>query len=408
MRQHPVTHAFRLITALLCALLLAGLSACAASGPALPPNSTSIPASVGRAEKAGDAPAVSHAIPSLEERYFISRLPDDEQAVCTQLYGGIANFEENISFDTPVSEKTLENLMWLLSYDCPELFQINGEYSYFVQEDAPGMALSVHPTYILTKDEYEKASVKVGAVLDQLKSAVSGMSQYDAEKRIYDWIIDHCSYAEDGAFDGTAYGALVLGRARCEGYSKAFSLALRGAGITDLILTGEAWSSDESGPKAAQKHAWNVVKIGDAWYQTDITWDDSDGRLPQGVCYAYFNLTDGDIYKSRTLDGYYSTLAPPVCTSSESNYYARTGQFVQDGENVKEALYAALNGALGADVNAVSLRLSTDGQSRELTDKLEKWMTSWYRGHKFSSGSYNWTQFSVSDVFCIMDITYKK
>jgi transglutaminase/protease-like cytokinesis protein 3 len=123
------------------------------------------------------------------------------------------------------------------------------------------------------------------------------MDVYGTQLLIYDSIIDGCTYREDGTHAGTVYGALILGEARCEGYSKALCMALRAAGIESLILTGEAWSLEEGQAARPEKHAWNVAKLGDGYYQMDVTWDDPDGALPQGTCYAYFNLTDEAMYK---------------------------------------------------------------------------------------------------------------
>lgn len=346
-------------------------------------------------------------IPNLEEKYFIKRLPEEERSICEQMYAGIQNFEQEIRFNKPVSEQKLKELMWLLSYDCPELYQINGEYSYFVQESDPELALSMQPTYILTESEYEAAQAELRAVVDELQQQAATLTQYETQLLFYNWLIEHCTYREDGEYDGTAYGALVLGYARCEGYSKALSLLLRRAGIECLTLTGEAWSTDGAQPKAPQKHAWNVARIDGAYYQMDITWDDSDGLLPHGSSYAYFNLTDEEIYKSRTLDSMYETLALPACTEYASNYFVKSGNYVPDGESIKDALHEALDAALARGEDFVSLRLATDAQREELTTHLEKWMTSWYRNNHFSSGSYNWTTFSISNVFSLMDIVYE-
>lgn len=346
---------------------------------------------------------VSTGIPDLHEKYFIKRLPMEELKICEQMYEGIQRFEQEIRFEKPISEQKLKKLMWLLSYDCPELYQINGEYSYFVQENDPERALSMQPTYILTSAEYAAAQAEMRSVVDALARQAAGLSEYETQLLFYNALIEGCTYREDGEYDGTAYGALVLGYARCEGYSKALGLLLREAGIECLTLTGEAWSTDDTQPKAPQKHAWNVARIDGAYYQMDITWDDSDGALPRGSFYAYFNLTDQDIYKSRTLDSIYETLDLPSCTENDCNYFIKTDSYISDGEDVQDGLYQALDNALERGEDFVSIRLSTDAQREEMTSHLEKWMTSWYRRNHFS-GSYNWTAFSISNVFSVMDI----
>ena len=409
MRYRLKSGMFRMLTCIVLTLVTASFSACNilydAPGTTLSPApSTSLPATN---SPANTVEIESAGIPDFNQKYFIKRLPAEELRICEQMYAGIQNFEQEIRFEHPISEQKLKKLMWLLSYDCPELYQINGEYSYFVQESDPEQALSMQPTYILTELEYEAAQKDLRSVVDALERQAEGLSEYEAQLLFYKSMIERCTYREDGKYDGTAYGALVLGYARCEGYSKALSLLLREAGIECLTLTGEAWSTDDTQPKAPQKHAWNVARIDGAYYQMDITWDDSDGMLPHGSTYAYFNLTDQEIYKSRTLDSLYETLALPSCTEDESNYFVKSGNYVPDGESLKDALHEALDAALARGDDFVSVRLSTDAQREELTSQLEKWMTSWYHKNHFSSGSYNWTTFSISNVFSLMDIVYE-
>ena len=349
-----------------------------------------------------------NGIPNFNSKYFLKQLSQEDQRICAQMYVGISNFEQEIKFSAPVSEKKLKTLMWLLSYDCPELFQINGEYSYFVQENKPDLALSIQPTYIFTKEAYLDAKSNLQDIVDRMQEEAVGLSGgFEKQLLFYQSIITRCTYREDGVYDGTAYGALVLGYARCEGYSKALTLLLREAGIECLTLTGEAWSADGSQTRAPQKHAWNVAYIDGAYYQMDVTWDDSDGMLPDSTCYAYLNLTDEEIYQSRTLDTLYDALDLPVCSDNAGNYYVKTGAYIPDGADIEEALHLALDEACEKGNTSVSIRLATDAQLEELTSHLEKWMTSWYRNNRFS-GSYNCTTFSVSNVFCLLDLVYQE
>lgn len=350
--------------------------------------------------------SIAAGMPGLQETYFIRRLEPELQELCIGIYQGIAAFEEEITFPEPVPEETLSNIMWLLSYDCPELFQISGDYSYYVREDAPDMVLSISPNYILNPEEYEEAYEEIRAVISRWLDAAAGMDVYGTQLLIYDSIIDGCTYREDGTHTGTVYGALILGEARCEGYSKALCMALRAAGIESLILTGEAWSLEEGQAARPEKHAWNVAKLGDGYYQMDVTWDDPDGALPQGTCYAYFNLTDEAMYNSRTLDGIYDTWQPPACDDTKYNYYIRNGTFFPDGTDIKDALYAALDAAYEQGGTLVMCRLETDAQLAELTENLERWMTDWYQSKHFSRGAYNWTTYLGSRVFCILDLVY--
>ena len=58
----------------------------------------------------------------------------------------------------------------------------------------------------------------------------------------HDYLIEHCAYHEDtGNWQAyTAAGALLNGKAVCEGYSRAFQLLLNQEGIDNYLMTGSA------------------------------------------------------------------------------------------------------------------------------------------------------------------------
>lgn len=68
-----------------------------------------------------------------------------------------------------------------------------------------------------------------------------------------------------------SYGALVNGKAVCEGYAKAFKLLCDRAGIPCVLVGGKANGGD---------HMWNYVMIGNTWYLVDLTFDDPIGGEP--------------------------------------------------------------------------------------------------------------------------------
>ena len=113
-----------------------------------------------------------------------------------------------------------------------------------------------------------------------------GMSDFDKEIALHDYIITHCiygyvDYANEYAY--RAYGCLVQGKAVCNGYAEAFALLLNCVGIDNGFMTG--WANDEL-------HAWNRVFIDNSWYQVDVTWDDSIPDRGRFAGHMYFNVTD--------------------------------------------------------------------------------------------------------------------
>ncbi|WP_408071553.1 Ig-like domain-containing protein [Butyrivibrio sp. JL13D10] len=108
---------------------------------------------------------------------------------------------------------------------------------------------------------------------------------------IHDALLDHITYDYEGYevqnpthICHTAYAALVLGKAVCDGYSQAFTYLLdyEGINIESVVVTG---LGDGGG------HAWNRVKLDGNWYEVDTTWDDADDTLDEDDRHDWFNKT---------------------------------------------------------------------------------------------------------------------
>ena len=59
-------------------------------------------------------------------------------------------------------------------------------------------------------------------------------------------------------YGNEAYAALVMNKAACSGYCKAYSMLCKKAGITVRHVNANSWT-----------HQWNEVKIDGKWYQVD-------------------------------------------------------------------------------------------------------------------------------------------
>ncbi len=127
------------------------------------------------------------------------------------------------------------------------------------------LEITMYFTYYSTANDEVWLISHVKSVVDELDLWSS--SDYQKYCGIYDYITDHVDYDYDGLKSGnvyiyTAYAALHNGKAVCQGYATLFYAMCRAMGLPVRIIT----SSD---------HAWNIVKLGDLWYNMDATWDGS-------------------------------------------------------------------------------------------------------------------------------------
>ena len=177
------------------------------------------------------------------------------------------------------------------------------------------------------------------------------MSEYEIVKAIHDWIVINVDYDYDGLRNGTigdieykAEGALKYKLAVCQGYAEAFQLLCAKAGIQSYMMYGEAGNSTDGW----ENHAWNVVRINGEWYQIDCTWDDPliNGQVVTGsanLVYAYFLLTDEEMYCDHKLDKDY-TPNEKVCKSTLFYGYAKyltLDKYLDESVNSKRVSTAA-------------------------------------------------------------------
>ncbi len=226
---------------------------------------------------------------------------------------GIANRAENISlFRLTYSLLSLEEIQTVYDayrYDHAEIYYLDNSYGF--QYNASNKVTAFLPKYV-SLDADETLQQALNSLFDQ-SGVTENMSDYEKALRLHDVLCAHVEYDRTLVSDyiHTAYGALVNGLAVCDGYTKAYQLLLRKAGISSHEVTGDAGGG----------HAWNLVKLDGEYYYTDVTWDDQSE-----VYYAYFNLTKARMDEDHTLD--IPAYGLPECTATAANYYSHNvGKF---------------------------------------------------------------------------------
>ena len=145
--------------------------------------------------------------------------------------------------------------------------------------DGSAHTLTFSFTYNTTSEEEAETDRRVASVLAELN--LNGTSEYDRVRKIYDFITSHVSYDYD-SFEGigdnvnqknTTYSALVRGKATCAGFAVTLYRLLLEVGVDSRVILGYAGGY----------HGWNILRIGDVYYETDSTWD-----VGENGNYSYF------------------------------------------------------------------------------------------------------------------------
>lgn len=143
----------------------------------------------------------------------------------------------------------------------------------------------------------------------------------------------------------TLYGALVNGRAVCDGYASAFQLLCCYAGIPAATIVGQAFDFMAANGTAFangqdRNHAWNLVQLESGSYYCDPTWDDNDfswltadgqlvrfaedpsgmRQIPLTALHRYLNLTFDEMSQNHTPDPDFQY---PMQATGQDNYYRR-------------------------------------------------------------------------------------
>ena len=134
-------------------------------------------------------------------------------------------------------------------------------------------------------------------------------TDYERVEYFHDYIINNVKYRtlEQYSYAQSAYGALVGGKASCEGYTDAFMYLCHQMGIECVKVVGEISAPDEW-------HAWNMVKIEGNWFNMDVCWDDTQDDL---LAYNNFLVKDSLFFETHYPE---LTLATPTAADTYRDY----------------------------------------------------------------------------------------
>ncbi|MBQ8827037.1 MAG: hypothetical protein IJ007_08090 [Oscillospiraceae bacterium] len=212
---------------------------------------------------------------------------------------------------------------------------------------------SVDFIYRLTPEEMSRMNRESEAAADEIMLGISeDMTDYEKLKFFHDYLILNCESSKDYEYGNTVYGALVEGKALCEGYSKAFSYLCNRVGIENMIVTG----------LTNEAHMWNMVKVNGNWYHIDVTWDKPGGTLadmfPDMIMYQYFMVTDSVIENDHRIVTISSP--PPQALSTNESYFHKEGFYVADSSDIESVMENAFRKAVAEKSNIAMVKFDTN------------------------------------------------
>ena len=261
---------------------------------------------------------------------------DGSEAVCNRLLELIRT--ENIAYFHIADRKIADNGI------ANQSFNINFTYKYAPRE-----------INTMLRETQKAAEAVMDGITDD-------MDDYEKLKYFHDYLVVNCVSDASGRYSDTVYGALVDGKALCEGYSKAFSYLCNLAGIENMIITGNTNTA----------HMWNMVKTGGNWYHVDVTWDHPDkmitDKYPGTVLYQYFLVSDAEIKRTREINTALCT--PPRATGSVMSYFYHEGMYSDSYEGALNIIENGCRDAAENNRQSFSIKLASSALYDEVVERL--------------------------------------
>ena len=141
------------------------------------------------------------------------------------------------------------------------------------------------------------------------------MSDAVKARQLHYWLVRCCDYDQREAGDNppsyqenhSPYSVFVSyeldghGKTVCEGFAKAYTMLLKKANIESYVLLGKTRIAGRT------NHIWNLVKLGDRYYECDVTWDNSQydkgNSVAFGTNYRYFMKNSVEMQQLHKING---------------------------------------------------------------------------------------------------------
>ena len=219
------------------------------------------------------------------------------------------------SGEHPLTKEDAQLVMEVYRKDHPEIFWLSDAYSYYPPQDG---VVRLLPEYTMPQAQAEAAAAELEAAAEELLAGIhEGMSEVERQMRIHDRLCDHITYALDAENQHDIYGALVRGRAVCDGYTEAYQYLLGKVGIQAYSVSGLGNGGN---------HAWNLLRLDGTYYYADVTWDDGD----EETYHAWCNITTRMLEEDHEIVASRNRAPLPECNSLEANYFVLNGGWLEE------------------------------------------------------------------------------
>ena len=268
------------------------------------------------------------------DKYFYNQLEEKSRIIYRafesnkeQMKTGTYQIELGDSFSDTLSQSNgqeqlgeyYQSAIEAYTYDNPEIFYLSPNKMYLNIETTTIGSNVTYNVFINNGNENNyfidefTSQGQVESAINQIEQTKNQILQnrsentYDNIKMVHDYLVENIEYdttiSQSNIYN--VYGALVNGRAVCEGYARSFKYLMDELGIPCTLVIGTGTNSQGE----TENHAWNYVQLNGNWYAIDCTWDDpvsSTGYVSQNSKYRYFLKGSNDFSKDHKPSGQFT------------------------------------------------------------------------------------------------------
>ena len=253
------------------------------------------------------------------QEYYFKQLNEEEKRVYREILKGIRAREKEF-YLTLAEDDSIDRCYHAVLKDHPEVFWVHNHKKIYKTTYSDSDYCLFTPGYIYTDAEISEIQAAMENSFQEVSSLIpEDAGDYEKVQTVYSYVIDHTQY-QAGDDDQSIAGVFWKNRAVCAGYAGAVQYLLEKMDVPCIYVDGSTKGSTEG-------HAWNIVKIGEAYYYVDATNGDQPDFLNgdaaqleehKTIIYDYLCPFPEEYEKKYTPS---EELAVPECTAKDLNFY---------------------------------------------------------------------------------------
>lgn len=246
-------------------------------------------------------------------------LDDKESETYDLIEGAFRDNTEHVGLDFVLNATSMNRVARALQCDCHDYYKLDRGKHITWREGRSGMNVKIN--YSQGPERTSEIEGVLDASVGRIVKMCTDNCRTDFEKELFvhNYLADTVTYTDETHIDDmtehTCVGALLEGKAVCEGIAKAASLILNKVGV-------------DCGCVVNDTHMWNVVRLDGECYNLDITWD----LRTEHRTMDYFNVEDRLVMSTHNCE------YGPVCDGKKYNWYRYNGLVFHDLEGIYEAV----------------------------------------------------------------------